>query len=70
MVRKYQEEQEKNKEYLKKLGESLNRLKTYYDYDDPDYEGIRDVEKLLDKINEDYYKPVKTKGAFNDYYTE
>ena len=54
MVRKYQEEQEKNKEYLKKLGESLNRLKTYYDYDDPDYEGIRDVEKLLDKINEDY----------------
>ena len=31
---------------------------------------MRDVQKLYDKIDEDYYKPVKTKGAFNDNYME
>ena len=25
---------------------------------------------MFNKIDEDYYKPVKTKGAFNDNYTE
>ena len=31
---------------------------------------MRDVQKLYDKIDEDYYKPVKTKSAFNDNYME
>ena len=30
------------------------------DSDDPDYEGIRSIESLFNKIDEDYYKPVKT----------
>ena len=55
---------------FKKLGEILNRLKKDYNCDDPDYEGIRDAEKLFGKINEYYYKPVNTKGAFNDNYIE
>ena len=45
-------------------------LKQYRDYDYPDYKGIRDVENLFGKVNEDYYKSVKTKGAFNDNYIE
>ena len=70
MVKEYREKQKKNKQYFKKLGENLFRLKKYYDYDDPDYEGIKDVQKLCDKIDEDYCKPVKTKGAFNNNYRE
>ena len=70
MVKEYHEKQKKNKQYFKKLGENLFRLKKYYDYDDPDYEGIKDVKKLCDEIDEDYYKPVKTKGTFSDNYIE
>ena len=33
-------------------------------------EGIRDIINLFDEINEDYYKPVKTKSAFNNNYIE
>ena len=42
----------------------------YNDNVDLDYEGIRQIEKLLNKINEDYYKPTKTRGAFDDNYIE
>ena len=45
-------------------------MKRYRDYDDWGYKGIRDIESLLGEINEDYYKPVKTRGAFNDNYIE
>ena len=31
---------------------------------------IKNTEYLFDEINEDYYKPVKSKGAFNDNYME
>ena len=47
------------------------------DYDDTEYRGIRDIENvfngnLFDEIetDEDYYKPTKTKSAFNDTYIE
>ena len=43
----------------------------YYDYDDIEYTGIRDVKDLLDlSINEDYYKTIITKGAFNNNYIQ
>ena len=45
-------------------------MKKYRDYDDWDYKGIRDIESLLGEIKEDYYKPVKTRGAFNENYKE
>ena len=54
----------------KKIKRSLSKSKNYYDYDDPDYKGIRDIENLFDEINEDYYKSVKTKSAFNGNYIE
>ena len=46
------------------------------DYDDPEYRGIRDVENLFNEIasnqsiDEDYYKPIKTKSDFNSNYLE
>ena len=33
-----------------------------------EYKGIRDIKYLFDEIVEDYYKPIKTKGAFNGIY--
>ena len=42
----------------------------YNNNDDLDYKGIRQIENLFNKINEDYYKPTKTNGAFNDNYME
>ena len=70
-VKKYREKQEKNEQYLKQLKENLNKSKKYYDYDDRDYKGIRDIENLFGEVHEeDYYKPVKTKSAFHGNYTE
>ena len=42
----------------------------YRDNDDLDYKGIRQIENLFNEINDDYYKPIKTKGAFNNNYIE
>ena len=39
----------------------------YPDNDDPDYYGIRSRKNLFGKAEEDYYKPIKTKGAFNNH---
>ena len=39
----------------------------YYDYDDAEYNGIKDVKDLFYlSIDEDYYKPIITNGAFNN----
>ena len=50
------------------LEKSLSQLKKYYDYDDTEYQGIRDIGDLFDEIDEDYYRPIKTKSAFNANY--
>ena len=43
----------------------------YNDNEDQDYKGIRQLKKLFNKVNEEgYYKPIKTKGTFNDNYIE
>ena len=59
-------------EFFKKLEEDINRLENhcYHDNNDLDYKGIREMEILFDEIDEDYYKPIKTKGAFNSNYIE
>ena len=49
---------------LLKLEENLFRLKRYYDYDDAEYKGIRDIGNLFNQsTDEDYYKPVRTKAV-------
>ena len=56
---------------LIELEESLSKLNKYYDYDHIEYKGIRDVENLFNQLtDEDYYKPIKTKSAFNSNYIE
>ena len=65
-------EKEKNDEYLRKLVRNLNNTRKYhlYDHDDLDYYGIRDIESLFDKANEEdqYYKPILVKSSFNYKY--
>ena len=56
---------------LTELEENLSRPKKYYDYDDIEYRGIRNVRDLFDlSIDEDYYKPIIAKGAFNSSYIQ
>ena len=56
---------------LTELEENLSKTKRYYDYDDIEYRGIRNVKDFYDlSIDEDYYKPIITKGAFNDNYIQ
>ena len=41
----------------------------YYDRDDLDYHGIRDIENLFDNVNDnDYYKPILVKSSFKNNY--
>ena len=56
---------------LTELEENLSKTKKYYDYDDIEYNGIRDVKDLFDlSIDEDYYKPIIAKSAFNNNYIQ
>ena len=48
------------------------RLKKYYDYEDTEYIGIRDIGNLFigigpNGIDENYYKLIKTKSSFNTF---
>ena len=53
------------------LEENLSKTKKYYDYDDVEYRGITNVKDLFDfSIDEDNYKPIITKGAFNNNYIQ
>ena len=52
------------------LEENLFKPKKY-DYDDTEYKGIRDVKDIFDlSVDEDYYKPIITNGAFNNNYIQ
>ena len=62
---------EKIKKSLDELENLLFKIKKYYDYDDAEYKGIKDIEGLFDlSIGEDYYKPIIINTAFNNDYTE
>ena len=57
--------------YLIVLANTLDKKEEYKysDHDDLDYFGIRDIENLLDHINnDDYYKPILVKISFNNNY--
>ena len=56
---------------LPELKENLSKTKKYYDYDDIECRGIRNVRDLFDlSIDEDYYKPIIVKDAFNGNYIQ
>ena len=64
-------EKEQIDDNLLELVNKLNRKDKYkyHDRDDLDQHGIRDIENLLDNIDdEDYYKPVLVKSYFNESY--
>ena len=53
------------------LEENLSKTRKYNDYDDTEYNGIRDVKDLFDlSIDGDYYKPIITNGACNNKYIQ
>ena len=59
------------KRSLLELEENLFKPKKYYDYDDIEYKGIKNIKNLFDlSIDEDYYKPIITKDAFNGNYIQ
>ena len=54
---------------IKEIEKFFLNEKKYYDYDDTEYKGIRDVRNLIDlSIDEDYYKPIKTNDSFTNNY--
>ena len=56
---------------LIQLEENLFKPKMFYDYDDTEYKGIRDVKDLFDlSIDEYYYKPIMTNSTFNNNYIQ
>ena len=62
---------EKTEKSLDKLENFLFRIKKYYDYNDDEYRGIKDIEGLFDLSDkEDYYKPIILNSAFNDNYIQ
>ena len=49
------------------LEKNLSETKKYYDYDDVEYRGIKDMRGLFDlSADRDYYKPVIINGAFSN----
>ena len=59
------------KRNLTELEENLSKTKKHYDYDDIKYRGIRNVRDLFNlSIDEDYYKPIIVRGAFNGSYIQ
>ena len=59
-----------NKKHLTKFLKELNKHEKYCDHNDRVYYRIRDIINLFDKMDEDYYKPIRDKSAFNDNYIE
>ena len=55
---------------IRETKNSLYNPKNYYDYDDTEYEGTRDIRNLFVEVDKDYYKAIKTKSAFNGNYIE
>ena len=64
-----EQEKEEINEYLTNLIRYLNKKEEnrYHDRDDPDYYGIRDIERLLGDVDvDDSYKPILVKTAFKE----
>ena len=56
---------------LTELEESFSKTKRCYDYDDIEYRRIANVRNLFDlSVDEDYYKPIIVKGAFDGSYIQ
>ena len=56
---------------LDELERNISKTKKFYDHDDAEYRRIKDIKDLFDlSIGKDYYKPMITKGSFNNNYIQ
>ena len=56
---------------LTELEENFSKTKKYYDYDDIEFREITNVRDLFDSsTDEDYYKPIIARSAFNSSYIQ
>ena len=56
---------------LTELEENRSKTKNYCAYDDIEYKGIKNIRDFFDlSIDEDYYKPIVARGAFNSSYIQ
>ena len=61
----------KKSNYLDELDKRILKLDKYHDYDDYEYKGIKDIEKLFKmSIGKDYYKPKLTKSGYDKNYVQ
>ena len=61
----------KTSKYLDELDKRILKLDKYHDYNDYEYEGIKDIENLFKiSIDKDYYKPKLTKSGYNKNYVQ
>ena len=69
-VKNYQKYIEYKKHVIRQLKNFFDsKKKNYWDYDDEEYRGTRDVERLFGEVNEDdedYYKPERVRNAFKN----
>ena len=62
---------EKIEKTLDELEKNLAKIKNYYDHDDAEYKGTKDIDGLFYlSIGEDYCKPIIVNGAFNNNYIQ
>ena len=61
----------KTNKYLDKLNKKVFKLEKYYDYDDHEYKGIKNIKDLFEpSINKDCYKPVLVKSGHNNNFVQ
>ena len=67
----------KKKDIIKDFSRLKNKVKNrkiearkYYDYDDIECKGIRDIKIFYDHIDDDYYKPAKTYKSLDGSYAK
>ena len=60
----------KSKDIKNRAKNSKINTKKYYDYDDIEYKGMRNIKNFYDYIDEDYYEPIKINNALNNDYIE
>ena len=61
----------KTSKYLDELDEGITRLDKYHDYNDFEYNRIKDIENLFKiSIDKDYYKSKLNKSCYNKNYAQ
>ena len=61
----------KTSKYLDEIDKRILELDKYYDYNDYEYRGIKNIEDLFRiSIDKDYYKPKLTKSGYNNNYVQ